>query len=137
MNSVKLPLSPMWRLFDSIGVNTETVLFWYHAGIPNLSPAERYILDIASGHRGSTNPRRLFWSFDDAVMPLVSELLIDAQEDADEAVMLAWLRFDPSLRAPTSGELAERTRGPGRVDVMTPATGPHFSPRRKGGDHVS
>lgn len=124
MHSVKLPFRTVWRLFD-VHVDGGRVWFhWPHAGIANLTPAERYILDVAAGPTWLNTPQRAWWDIDEGDMAHVSELLVDAQEDADEAVMIAWLRFDPSLRAPTSTELATRFHRPSSL------AGPH----RKGAE---
>jgi hypothetical protein len=127
----------MWRLFSVGHVDGGVLLSWDHAGVPSLSPAERYVLDVAAYHSARVVVGRRFWWVDDGQIEQVSELLLDAQDDAEEAVMLAWLKWDPSFRCPTASELAKRVAVPPRRDRASPLPSPHVAPERKGGDDAS
>lgn len=106
MSSIKLPLSPMWRMFDVDVDEDLAFLSWTHAGPPALSAAERYILDVASNCPVEVLAGVTCWCFELAMMDVVSTMLIDAQEDENAAVTMAWLMFDTSLMGFKRSELA-------------------------------
>jgi hypothetical protein len=134
MHSFKLPLSPMWRCFDVEVTGELITLVWAHAGIPALTPVERYILDVASTATCDGMPGRIGWCFHRSEMDAVSELLVDAQEESGLAAFNAWKKWDPSYSPPAEEGLRELAKQVRRIDAGRPFDGPHVARRRKGAD---